>query len=107
MDIRQKVLALLMETTLFPDDVKANLLSSLPTMEEQMLERLATLLEDYQIKRNEIEAEYAQSLRELSKSYMKKLQDFSHNVKNDLLRSAERLYEQANEEEKELLMTQI
>lgn len=107
MDIRQKVLALLMETSLFPEDIKANLITGLPTMEDAMVEKLSTVLEDYQIKRNEIEAEYAQSLRELSKSYMKKLQDFSHNVKNDLLRSAERLYEQANEKEKELLITQI
>lgn len=107
MDLKQKLLALLLQTTLFPEDIKAGLVSNLPTMEDAMVSRLLATLEDYEAQKHEIEMQYTQSLKELSNSYVKKLQEFSRATQIDLRKTAERMYETANEEEKESLLTQI
>lgn len=107
MDLKQKLLALLLQTTLFPEDVKAGLVSNLPTMDDTMAHTLFSTLEDYEVQKNTIEAEYLQSLKELSKSYIKKLQEFAHSAQIDMRRTTERMYESADDIEKESLMTQI
>lgn len=107
MDLKQKLLALLLQTTLFPEDVKAGLVANLPTMDEVMASKMLATLEDYEAQKKEIEAEYTQSLKELSNSYVKKLQEFSRATQIDLRKTAERMYETAGEEEKEALITQI
>lgn len=107
MDLKQKLLTLLLQTTLFSEDIKTGLMNNLPTMDNTMAARLLAALEDYEAQRNEIEAEYTQSLRELSNTYIKKLHEFSHVAQLDIRKSAERLYDSADEEEKESLITQI